>query len=128
VASCAAGEEAGCPRAEVAQSCDRKAMFDTLSSFVRTQNPYYLAAAVSPGAACGWLSVVSASTRTRWLALPPQVAESSSSDPAGHWLLVPLVASVGDGGELVGAPRRVSARHFEELIAIATTPFEVTAQ
>ncbi len=128
VARCAAGEDAACPRAELAPSCDRRATFETVSSFVRTNNPYYLEAALSPGAACGWLSVVSAATQSRWLALPPQAAEPSPTDSAAAWLLVPLVSGADDGGERTRTPRRVSARQFEELIAIATTPFEVTAQ
>lgn len=128
LARCTAAADATCPRSDVSSSCDRKATFETLSAFVRTQNPYYLGAAIAPGAACGWLSLTSESTRTRWLALPPEVAAASPEDGAPRWLLVPLVTAADDGGARARGPRRVTAREFGELIPIATTPFEVAAQ
>jgi hypothetical protein len=103
--------------------CERAARAASLQRFLSTRNPYYLEAALSGAARCGWQAMASPITQTIWLALPPEPAEAA---PA--WRLLPLSSASSERDEPPGTGVRISKREFGDLDELALRPLDVTLE
>ncbi len=111
----------GSPPPARAGGCERAAAIANLERFLRSQNPYFLDAALGGAHACTWIATEARPTETIWLLLPP----GSSSGPAERWLSVPLLRAADDLPSSPNEWRRIDRSHFEVLSRIALGPLEL---
>jgi hypothetical protein len=103
--------------------CERAPRVTSLQHFVSTQNPYYLEAALTGAARCGWQAMASPITRTIWLAVPPD-----GSDAARTWRMLPLSSASRERDEAVARGAQVSQREFGDLDELSLGPLDVTLE
>lgn len=103
--------------------CERAARLTSLQRFLSTHNPYYLEAALTGAARCGWQAMASPITQTIWLALPPD-----ATDPAPAWRMLPLSNAGSERDEPAATSTPISKREFCDLDELALRPLDVTLE